>query len=237
MQMLKIPALFVLLMAVAIGCKKDKSVHSDAGYGYFPTTVGHFVIYDVDSTIYNAFNHDTVYYRYQLKELIESEFQDNEGRVSQRVERYVRSYNPTIPYDSLPWTLKNVWYVTRTSQHAELVTGNIRYVRLIFPVIDQAAWNGNAQNTQGDWEYQYQGVHLPFNGGNVHSDSSATVIEKDETDLLNRRYYKEVYAKNIGLVLRQIIDVYDTKITPVPVIHRIKGGVIYMAVVHSYGMQ
>ena len=227
----------VLLAIFSASCRKDKPVHIDFGYGYFPAQQGLYVIYDVDSTVYDPFRNDTVYYKYQLKEVRESVFNDNEGRPSLRVERYVRNFSANHPYDSLPWRLKNVWYETLTASHAERMEENQRYVRMVFPVNNLSYWNGNAQNSQGDWEYQYQNINQPMDLQVLHFDSTATVIQKDETNLLNRRYYKEVYAKNIGLISRQIIDVYDTKIDATPVINRIKGGVYYSAVVNTWGKQ
>jgi hypothetical protein len=205
------------------------------GYGYVPTDAGRYIIYDVDSTIYDEFNHDTVYYKYQLKEVVESIFPDNQGRPSMRIERYIRNYNPNLSYDSIPWTLKNVWYGTRTTTDYERVESNQRFVKLIFPLNNYAYWNGNAQNTIGDWEYQYQGIDFPQTQGNMKFDSTAIVIQKDETNLLDRRLYKEVYAKGVGLIFKQIFDVYDTNIDITPVITRIKGGVYYDQTIHSYG--
>jgi hypothetical protein len=227
----------IFLASLSGSCRKDKPLHTDFGYGYFPAQQGLFVIYDVDSTVFDAFRKDTVYYKYQLKEYRESVFNDNEGRPSLRVERYVRNFSASHPYDSIPWRLKNVWYETVTPSHAERMEENQRFVRMIFPVKNLAIWNGNAQNTLGDWEYQYQGINQPADLGARHFDSTATIIEKDETNLLNRRLYKEVYAKNAGLIYRQVLDVYDTKIDTSPVVNRIKGGVYYTAIVHSWGKQ
>jgi hypothetical protein len=219
-------------------CRKDNELHLDLGYAYAPNDVHRYVIYDVDSTIYDAFNKDTVRYKYQLKEFVESIFPDNEGRPSMRIERYFRNYNPSQPYDSLPWILKNVWYATRTSRDFERVEDNIRYVKLIFPANDQDSWNGNAQNTIGDWEYQYNGLNQKVDMGVFHFDSTARILEKVDTNLLYYKMYTDVYAKNVGLVSRQIIDVADVNIVVgVSVLHRIKSGLIYNATVHSYGKQ
>ncbi|HXC06141.1 MAG TPA: hypothetical protein VNZ86_15395, partial [Bacteroidia bacterium] len=224
------------LTLVFASCKKDNELHLDMGYGYAPSDIGRYVIYQVDSTVYDAFTKDTVYYKYQLKELEQSVFSDNEGRPSIRIERYVRFFNPALPYDSIPWTLKNVWYSTRTARDFERVESNVRLVKLIFPDVDQNTWNGNAQNTIGDWEYQYNGVNQHQNVGGFSFDSVATVIQLIDTNQINYRIYSEQYAKNVGLISKQIIDVYnDTYVTPASVLTRIKGGVIYKATVVAYG--
>jgi hypothetical protein len=195
------------------------------------------VIYDVDSTVYDPFKNDTVYYKYQLKELNESEFSDNEGRISVRIERYIRYYNAAQSYDSIPWVLKNVWYSTLTSNTAERVESNQRYVKLVFPVLRLISWNGNAQNALGNQLYQYQMVNQPAGLGILHFDSTLVVIQRDETDLLNRRYYMESYAKNVGMISKKVLDVYDTKIDTIPVVNRIKGGVYMNMSIHSFGKQ
>lgn len=64
----------------------------------FPTEVGRYVVHQVDSISYNDFftpvKIDTAHF--QLKEVIESVFTDNEGHESERIERYVR-YADTLP--------------------------------------------------------------------------------------------------------------------------------------------
>ncbi|MFI5151552.1 MAG: hypothetical protein ACHQRM_17635 [Bacteroidia bacterium] len=221
-----------------VSCKKDNELHIDLGYGYAPSAPGQYVIYNVDSTIYDAFTKDTIYYKYQLKEIVESVFTDNEGRPSLRIERYIKNFSPSVSYDSIPWTLKNVWYSTTTSRHFERVESNVRYVKLIFPDVDQSTWNGNAQNTIGDWEYQYNGVNRKMSVGAFNFDSTASVVQLIDTNQINYRIYKESYAKNVGMISKQIIDVYnDTYVNASSVLTRIKGGVIYSATIIAHGKQ
>ncbi len=220
-------------------CKKDNELHFDMGYTYTPSDVGRYVIYDVDSVIYDGFTRDTIRFKYQLKEYVESVFPDNEGRPSLRIERYVRMHDSVHPYDSIPWTLKNVWYSTRTSTHYERVEDNVRYVKMIFPVNStQPTWNGNAQNTMGDCEYQFGPVNLKQTIGSMSFDSTAQVIEKIDTNLLYYKSYINTYAKNVGLVSRQVIDVTDNNIViGVSVLNRIKSGVICKSTINKFGRQ
>jgi hypothetical protein len=240
--LMKILRLIFFLAAFGLpfsSCKKDNTLHQQYDYAYFPNDIGRYVVYDADSIVYDDFHHDTVYYKYQLKEVIESVFTDNEGRPSLRIERYYQFPKAIAPfYDNSSWVLKNVCYATRTLKDLERVENNTRFVNLIFPPHNLLSWNGNAQNTIGDWEYQYNGLDQPADFAAFHFDSTATVIQKDETNLLNRRFYRETYAKNVGLVSKQILDVFDTGIVfGVPVVNRIKGGVSYTLTVNSYGKQ
>ena len=220
----------LLLILLAFSCKKDQAVTEDAGYSYFPNEIGHYCIYEVDSTVYDDFNHDTLFYRYQIKELIESYFTDNEGRQAMRIERYKRPYIDSIPYDQLPWTISRVWAFVRTSSHGEKVEENERFIRLAFVPRKDKKWNGNAYNTIGEWEYEYESVDLPYSINSFAFDSTLKVVQKDETNLLKRRLYTERYSRHVGLIEKNVIDVSgdpDTLIFFPPVVDRIFSGVIY----------
>ena len=70
-------------------CKKEtETVNFDLGYNYFPDDSGSFVIYKVDSVLYNNFNPAQLkrYSSYYLKEIINEQFIDNLGRTAKRVE-------------------------------------------------------------------------------------------------------------------------------------------------------
>lgn len=229
-------ALFAAAMMCSFGsCKKDAEVETDIGYGYFPTEIGHWVIYEIDSTVYDDFEGDTDIYRYQVKELLESEFIDNEGRIAVRVERYRRNFDSILPYDSIPWYLSRVWSFTRTNERAEKLEENVRYMRLIFPANDGKTWDGNALNTIGQWNYKYTEADQPFSIGAFAFDSTCLVEQKREINLINHRVYYERYAKNVGLVEKNVIDVRDTGFAAVPVINRIYSGVIYNITLVDYG--
>src|ERR1051326_1610852 len=60
-------------------CKKDAPA-PDLGYGYAPINVGHWVIYQIDSTAEDDQTVGRKTYQFQIKEVIESIFTDNQGR-------------------------------------------------------------------------------------------------------------------------------------------------------------
>lgn len=231
----KLYAVLIVFAFAFMSCKNDTDVTNDIGYGYFPTEVGHWVIYEIDSTVYDDFEGDTDVYRYQVKEILESEFTDNEGRRALRVERWKRWYNPSISYDSIPWYLSRVWAFTRTNSGAEKLQENERFLRLTFPMNEGESWDGNVYNTQGSWTYKYKAVDEQYTIGSFSMDSTCLVEQKNEVNLINHRVYKERYAKNIGLIQKNVIDVHDTAFGSVPVINRIHDGVIYNITLVDYG--
>ena len=230
--------LFVGMFFCAPSCKKDTGTTPDVGYSYFPNTVGRYVVYDVDSVVYDDFLQDTLYYKFRIKEKAESVYADNSGRPTIRLERYRKMYDANKSYDSIPWTLKDIWAENRTATAAEKVEENIRYVKLIFPVEKGATWNGNSFNTFSEWKYKYTTVDKPAVYGNLNFDSTVFVTQTDYQDLIQKKYYVEVYARNVGMIYKEAFDVYSDVIKPgIPVEDRIKAGTHTKMTVVSYGTE
>jgi hypothetical protein len=223
-------------MAVFVfpSCKQD-APETDIGYGYFPDRVGHWVIYEVDSTVYDDFEGDTDVYRYQVKEVLESEFTDNQGRRALRVERYKRLYDPNVPYSNIPWHLSRVWAFTKTNAAGEKLEENERFVRLSFPVTQGKTWDGNAYNTLGQWNYKYKEADKPFSIAAFAFDSTCLIEQKNEINSISHRVYKERYAKNVGMIEKNVVDVRDDDFGAGPVMSRIESGVIYNITLVDYG--
>lgn len=233
----KYVCLFFLILLVIVSCKKDAPVtQPDYGYNYFPTDIKKYVVYDVDSIVHNDFTNTVDTFKYQIKEYIESSFIDNSGRNTLRLERYIKNHNDTIPYSAISWTLKDVWYTNRTNTTAEKVEENQRYVKLIFPVAAKNKWNGNAYNTLGEQTYTYDDVNTPRTIGTLSFDSTLFVTQLNTENLIEKKYYTEIYAKNVGMVYKQIIDVQANNIVSgVPVMNRITSGIEFKMTINSYG--
>lgn len=221
-------------------CAKKKIPDTTAlnGLEYYPTTIGKYVIYNVDSTIYNSLAQTSVTIKYQIKEKITDNFTDNEGKNALRLERYIKKYNPTKPYDSIPWVIKEVWMVNATNKSIQVVEGNIRYTKLIFPIELNASWNGNAKNTIGEWLYSYFYIDKTETIASSKLDKVLMVKQKDYRTLISYQNYNEKYAKGVGLVYREITDILSNNvIANVPVEGRIEDGLIYKQILVSYGYE
>ena len=133
---MKLAAIILIFMCLLFSsCKKDAPSDTtlNQGYNYFPGEVGSYIIYEVDSIAYDDKSHAPDTTRYLLKEVFASTFTDNSGRPTLRLERFIKMYNDSIPYDSLNWTGPRVWYANITSNTVEKVEENIRYIKLVFP--------------------------------------------------------------------------------------------------------
>jgi len=226
-------------------CTKKSDLVLDLGYDYAPATIGKYVIYDVDSTVYDDFKKDTVYYKYRIKEKLEQTFTDDEGRLSIKLVRYIKLFNSSVTYDDIAWTVKDVWSYTKTSRALEAVEENIRFTKLIFPVKEDDRWDGNAKNTLGLCEYKYDYIDKTEVINGIRMDKVLMVIQKnDKNNVIHREYFVEKYAKGIGLVYREIKDLYSNTVIVnpngggiIPVEQRIQKGVIYKLTYISHGFE
>ena len=190
-------------------CKKDSRVGLlDMKYEYFPLEVGNWVIYQVDSITYNDFytppRIDTI--KTQFKEVVESIFRDNEDRLTYRIERY-RRYADTVP-----WTIHNVFTANLTESTAEILDDNLRFIKLVFPVNKGKSWKGNSYiMAEGEisylknWRYEYSAVDVPEIIDTLSFDSTLTVLQQDQENLIEKDFFQEKYAKNVGLIYKKAI--------------------------------
>jgi hypothetical protein len=197
-------------------CKKGTDKYSsDNSRGYFPLRVGHYVVYDVDSTIWDDFAKVKTLHRYQMRYTIADTFTDNEKRLSYRIDVHIR------PNDTLTWATHRVINVTPTNTTLEYSESNIRFIKLVFPVMEGKTWKGNSLIAAADqdyqylqnWDYRYYAYEAPFNNGKVLFGTTLTVLQADEKvndpetmpdAYASRTYGREVYGFNVGLVYREL---------------------------------
>jgi hypothetical protein len=228
--------LAVLLLGFSCAKKKVPADDSLLGLSYYPVIQGNYVIYDVDSTVYGALNHDTAKYKYRIKEKIADTFTDNEGKEAIRLERYIKMYNPNKSYDSIPWTMKEVWMINADKKSIQVSERDIRYTKMIFPIQEKATWKGNVRNNLGDWDYEYTYIDKSEKINNVQLDKVLSIKQYELRTFISLDVYTEKYAKDIGLVYREITFLQSPNVlSGIPVENRIVGGTIYKQYIVSHG--
>lgn len=210
--------LLILLLIVNFGvfwvsCGREVEDYPAVDYAYFPLETGKYIIYQVDSLSYDEFNCTVDSGSVELKELITSKDTDGEGNVYYRTERYYRKNSND------PWQFKNVWVSQIVDYQAHRVEDNQRYIKLVFPVVDQKKWDGiiyirrdtlvavkgGAIDFYKDWDdfkYTSVGEQEVINGKTY--DEVLTVEQVDKINNIERRYSIEKYAKGIGLVSKEM---------------------------------
>ncbi len=207
--------LAVLFTIAYTSCKKADEVpavkESDS---YFPLEIGKYVIYNVDSTIWDDTNCVKIVRRYQMMYTVADTFTDNKGRASKRMEVRIRKKVED------GWMLQSTMYVTNTGQELEISHSGQTFINMVYPVQENRSWKGNAYiDTRdadyafyNDWTYRYVNVDQDFNDGPVTYTHTATVMQIDEKqndpetqprDNAVRTFSKEVFSKGVGMVYRE----------------------------------
>lgn len=201
--------ILIALISFMSACKKDSVIPPDPFYyEYFPTKVGSFITYNCDSIVYDDFNNTVDTFRFQIKELYQSEFTDNSGRRAIRIERYKKWS------DTTSWFLKDVWYTVTDNNQAEKIEEDVRYIKLVFPVKAGKTWNSNALNSMDARETEYMDVHKSYSIGALSFDSTLTTENTEPENLVDEYRNTEIYAKGVGLIYKKLVDVEFVVPTP-----------------------
>ena len=227
-----------MLLLSACSKKEIPADESILGLDYYPLNKGRFVVYEVDSIIYTELPKDTITYKYQIKEKIGETFTANDGKTAYRYERYIKKFDPNKSYDQQTWQVKEVWMLNADDKKIEMQESNRRFTKLIFPVEEKKAWDGNAGNGLGEQTYYYDYIDIAESMKQLSFKNSLKVIQLDQTTLISDDRCHEKYAKDVGLIYREIIHVLSNNVIPgKAVVDRIESGLIYKQTIVSYGFE
>jgi hypothetical protein len=228
-------ALFVISL---YSCRKETVDNTtDRGGNYYPYAQGLWWEYDVDSTFYNDFSSDTLQVAYRLREEFVSEFSAETESPAIRVEQFRKYPGQTN------WVGPRVYWTYLTENGAVKVEENIPYVKINYPVSENVTWNGNRYNFFPAEEYTYLSVDKPYTINGFQFDSTAVVLQKSTESLLGRDFYQEKYARRVGLIEKEIVDIVgyiDVDNIPdtlsLPLNQRIRSGIIYRQKIADWGL-
>ena len=186
---------------------------TDLGYEYFPLEVGKFIVYEVDSTIYDPTGDSMVFSSKTLvKEEVVDTLSDNNGETLFKIERYQRSA------DTLPWLVTKVFTASIQDDKAVQTEDNLRFIKIVFPAKKNATWDGNVHFNSSlivtvageslemfkDWVYKIESTDEQETIGDLTFGEVLTVQEADNENLIELRRSKVKYSKGIGLIYREL---------------------------------
>ena len=192
-----------IILISAFGCDSAIEIDpADTGQTFYPLSTGDHREYEVTQIKYSILKlPDTL--RYFLKEEVGESYINQTGSTTFTLTRYKRSN------DTLAWEMDSVWSVIKSETNVVVTENNIPYVKLIFPVLDQKQWDGNAFNIFEKELYSYENIYQPFSSGNMDYNSTIKVIQSYNQDPIVRWDVRsEIYAENIGLIYKETIILY-----------------------------
>jgi hypothetical protein len=198
-SMIAVPGMLIL----AIGCDGDEYTAPEIGLEYFPMQTGAYQIYSVEKTEYSETN-DPVTEEYEMRVEVVDSFPSTVDELTYVIHRSTRN-NPNED-----WTALDTWSVRGNDREVVVNEGNVPYVKLIFPVREGSKWNGNKYNTQPLDEYELTDLKSSFETmeGTTFDNTLTVVHENDDDIIVFRDQRKEVYALDVGLVYREIVQIH-----------------------------
>lgn len=210
--------LLFLLAALAFSCKEVKDPFQLPEYddaSFYPLQVGKFWEYRVDSTVFDQNAPEPVYsVSVLVREEVVDTFLDLQNHPWYRIERFERAS------DTLPWEIKQVVAATIRGNEALRLENDLTFVKLLFPLTPFKNWNGNkyfdpftivfisgepVEMFKG-WDYRM----LSSGAQEMGYSDVTSILQADSENLLERRYALEKYARDTGLIYREL-EILDTQ--------------------------
>jgi hypothetical protein len=209
--------LTVGFMVFIMSCNnKSEILEIEKANDYYPMSVGKYITYKLDSTVYLGYTSTGTVISYYVKDLVEAQITDNLNRKSYRIIRYIKK-NLTDPV----WNSSSTYFVTPLENSIEYVENNLRYVRLANPVKNDNSWKGNiyieANGSNSllqylkDWDYQYANLKQAKAYNNTNFAETVTVNQANDSTITgssgysDKNYSVEVFAKGTGLVFKDFL--------------------------------
>ena len=166
------------------------------GQSFYPIQKGQFQTFSVRQTRF-ALNVTPSTTTYQLKEVIGDEFIGENGEKVHEVLRYVRRNGLEN------FRLDSVFSVRKNDNVVVKMEHNIPYVKFDFPIEEGKTWNGNLFNARPAKDYLAQNVNAGKAVGSNNFSRTITIIESQDSSLVDKNLRYEIYADEIGLIYKK----------------------------------
>ena len=209
--------LLVALMACLNACNKSATIQTDQLADYMQLQVGKYITYRLDSLVWINFGTQDTIFSYLARDVIDDSITDNLGRPSWRVVRYISDTSGIAP-----WTPIETYMITPTPQATEVVENNLRFIKLVLPVVTGYNWMGNSYidtrsafsdlTWMDGWNYVYDSVGMPYNLPTQVVPNSIIIRQDNDSSgavadsvFSTRTFSEEVYGKGIGLIYKNLL--------------------------------
>ncbi len=240
-------SIFLTVAGLLTACSKselDAYDNTRLGLDYYPVDIGASWVYAVDSILFKL--RGTVVEDSShafLREEVADSFRNATHQLVYRIDLfYTRD-------TALGWDLIGNHFLEKSNTSLVKREGGLDFTKLIFPVETYSSWNGNSRihpRTQisvngeilepyADWNYVYNYKDKAEVSGGKSYESVCKVTEVDDENLIEKRYSVALYAKNVGLISREVwlLDTQNTN-PSIPFRNRAEKGFILRQQLISY---
>jgi len=211
-------AVFALIFS---SCQEDRVNDLDEslfGYQYFPLEIGKYWIYKVDSLIIDDVGQTVIQTSTFIKEEIASSYENEVGDMEYRIER---SQSETRDGE---YVITDAWKAEISATYAAKTEENLRFIKMVVPIDKDIDWRGNHFDelirtdiageriwVYKDWgNYKVEANGIEFVVNEITYQDVVVIVQADFESDIERRYSKEYYAPDIGLIKKEMI-IFDTQ--------------------------
>ncbi len=212
----------IVLLTGMVSCDKHDTepFDPDFGYEYFPLKVGQIREFAVDSIIFDPAPGGTRIdtNSWLIQEAVVDSFPGQDGLIWYRIERLQRQS------DTLPWQIGKVFAEARNERQAFRTEDNLRFIKMTFPLKLNESWDGNTFFSKTtnvevageqikmfiDWDYRILELGSSLQVGEMSFQDVCAIQLANSENFIEYRQGVEHYAKNIGLVYREL-QILDTQ--------------------------
>lgn len=222
---------FLVFLTLLTGCDGEKIIPPDREGAYFPLQKGIFHVYAVHEVIHRP-GEDPEERDYEIR----SEITDSIPSAL-APDQYAYVIHRTIrESDAYAWEPLDTWSVRKDDREIVVAEGNVAFVKIRFPLTNDNVWDGNAFNTLGKDEYTYRDIHKRAEVDGMSFEKTITVEEEANDDrIVFRDERKEVYAQDVGLVFRELIQLHYCTANDCLGQQKIDYGIEQQIVIREYG--
>jgi hypothetical protein len=113
--------------------------------------------------------------------------------------------------DAEEWSSIETWSIEQSNGQLIANESNVNYIKMVFPLLDGASWNGNLLNNSlqlnklNEDKYKITSFEKPYTSllGQSYPKTITVLQEDEQSNLLYRDTRTEIYAFDTGLVYKE----------------------------------
>ena len=209
-------------ISLLFSCNKQEveDPNIDFGYEYYPLELGKFREFEADSIIYDPTSGGTevLLSKTFVREEITDTLLDNSGNTLYVMSRFER------PTQDTAWEIARTISLSLNETQAIRNEDNLRFIEMVFPLDEGQDWDGNqffdpsliisiageSIEMYKSWAYETRSIGQSFTEAGLNFDDVVEVSMADSENLIELRMARQVFARNIGLVFRELL-ILDTQ--------------------------